>query len=406
MKKLIILTAIALTVLIPPQIKAESPLSLTGYGLRTGSCNARVMGMGMASLGVQDTLGIDIRYPAMWSGSPTARFGIQSSLTRNWAEDIGGSDISDEAILNGVSFVVPIGNERFFGVILSPYTRTNYKWIVQDSVGYCAISETQQGRGGVSQGIAGLSVPLTVNLRLGLAARGLFGKIERSWRIEFTDIAANAAELTSSDRLSGFGWGISLYGSNLGNWSVGAAATSPVEMSVERRSLVTKSDYSLSDTTVDVEENWDLPLEISLGISRTFGRHITAVEARWSGWGSLDEPVTIEGDFADAISVSCGWEWRPAYKPLDPFLKSLTYRGGFYYQQHYASNPVGHQAEKYALTGGISIPYLDNLSRLDIALELGWMGTKNEDGIAERSVKLTVGFNHSQLWFAGRRERN
>lgn len=390
----------------PSQIKAESPLSLMGYGLRTGSCNARTIGMGMTSLGVQDTLGIDISHPAMWNGSATARFGIQSSIVRNWAEDIGGSDISDEAILNGALFVIPIGREQFFGVTLSPYTRVNYKWTVNDSAGSSAISEIQQGRGGVSQGIAGLSLPLTGNIRLGLATRGIFGKIERSWRIEFTDVTAYAAELTNSDRLSGFGWGFSLYGSGFSGWSFGAAVDSPIEMSVERRSLITRADYELSDTTAEVEESWDLPLEISLGLSRILGRHVTAIEARWSGWSSLDEPVTIEGDFTDAISLSCGWEWKPVYKPLDPFLRSLTYRGGFYYQQHYTRNAEGHQAEKYALTGGISIPYFNNLSRLDLALELGWMGNKNEDGITERSVKLTVGFNHSQSWFVGRRERN
>ncbi len=406
MRKQVIITALALTLTASLQLKAESALSMLGYGLRTRSCNTRIMGMGMASLGVRDTLGIDIRYPAMWMGPSTARFAFQTSMTRNWIEDDGGSDISDEAIFNGVSFVLPIAKKQFFGFTLSPYTRTSYKWITQRSVGDGSTKETQQGRGGVSQGIAGLSVPVSEKLRIGLAARGLFGKIERSWRIEYTDLIANAAELTNSDRLAGFGWGFSMYVADFGGWSMGAALNSPVKMSVERRSFVAKSDYALSDTTIDVGETWDLPLEISLGASRMFGRHVTAIEAQWSGWGSLEEPVTIEGDFTDAISVSCGWEWHPVFKPLDPFLKSLVYRGGFYYQQHYTRNPDGHRADKYALTGGVSIPYFDNLSRLDVALELGWMGSKDSDGVAERSIKLTVGFNHSQLWFVGRRERN
>ena len=384
---------------------AESALSGLGYGLPSTGANARASGMGMISLAIPDSLGVSYLFPAAWGGSETTRFGFSGSFTSFSLEDMSGSDANDQADFNGMAFVVPIGSERFLGMAISPYTRMDYRWSVNGSVDWAATTVVQQGTGGLSQGFLGISLPIRTGMRLGLAARPLFGKVDRHWRENYHGVDANSSGISVSDRFHGVGLGLSWQWQKPGFWSTGLSILGPASVGVQRQTVVLAAGYPVYDEKDELDEKYDLPWDIILGAAQWFGRHITAFEIQYQAWGNLKNPKDLTKRFTDAFRASLGWQWNPEYRPLDPLWRSLTYRSGIYVQDNYTLSSDGHQARRIAWTGGISIPYFGDRSRIDLALEIGWMGNKNRDGIAERSIGFTVGFNHSEEWFIGRRER-
>jgi len=370
--------------------------------------------MGFVSLSMPDSLGLNLVSPAMWEGGKTARFSMQGGYMRAMTEDAVGSDVSDVAELNGFALALPIYSSWFLGMTFSPYTRMDYHWETAGSNGWSSTMETQDGLGGITQGLVEMSMPADERVRIGFGARFLLGQVERSWDVTFPGTIANPATSNVTDNMRGMGWALSTRWDAPAGWTAGGYVFGPTSLSVKRHSFVTSIRQlsansgiidTLEDRTYELDEDFGTPWDIGLSVSRRLGLHLIGCEMSWQGWDLVDEPIELAEQFRNALRLSAGWEWQPIHKPFDPFWKSLAYRGGFYMQDHYVVSGSGNQATKFALTAGISIPYYNNRSRVDLALELGFMGDQDKDGVAERSIGLSIGFNHSELWFISRREK-
>jgi len=390
-------------------LRAESPFSSLGHGLLIESANARSAAMGFTSLTIIDTLSLDRRNISAWSGPATARFGLGGEIIRSVVDDVNGSDLREHGGLAGLAIALPIGKGRFLGLAINPLTRVNYKWVVNGSAdqGWSSTIENFSGFGGMSQGLLGVSFLYKESFRFGVGVRAIFGETKRSWQIRFPDAASWETTLRKRDRYRGIGVSVSGHYQYSPRWSLGLVINSPVSIKVQRQSEIIRYDRlrNLSilqtDTTRELRDNWDVPLEISVGLGHRWTQHSLTGEIAWKGWGSVTDPNDPDESFEDALRTSAGWEWAPGYRAFDPFWRVLTYRCGFYYQQHYALSPSENQAYRMALTTGLGVPYHRGRARIDLAVELGMMGNEIDDGAAEKFAVITVGFNHSEHWFKG-----
>ncbi len=394
------------TLMIVQPVWGESALSSLGYGLPHPAANARAAGMGMVSLAIPDSLGLNFLFPATWSGGKTARFGFGGNYASMHLEDGFNSDANDQAAFSGVAMALPVAEGIFWGLSISPYTRMGYEWNVAGSTAWASTDVKQQGTGGISQGLLAVSARLRPGMRIGLALRPIFGKVDQHWRENYSGVEANSAGISVSDRFHGVGWGVSWQWVQAQFWSFGLSLYGPARIGVERQTVVLAAGWPLYDGKEELSEKYDLPWDLSLGAALRFGGHIAGIEAQYQGWGNVDSPAALTERFTDALRFGAGWEWSPDYHPFDPLWKAVTYRSGLYVQDLYVRSVSGHQARKAGITGGVSIPYFRGRSRLDIAVDIGWMGDQSRDGVAERSIGIHVGFNHSEKWFIGRRERN
>ena len=357
------------------------------------------------SLAVEDTLGLNILAPALWSGGSDARFGFNADYTANGAKDAGGSVKSDAAGINGMAVAFPLGSGRFLGAAVAPLTRMDYRWQSENSGNWTRTVTTEIGRGGMSQGLLALSLPVRSNVRLGLAGRLGFGTSTRSLAAEFPDIRSDSATTSSLDvdhRLSGFGWGVSFSWDAPEDYVTGGYLNSPIRAEVQQQRSVWAGSSNVSDATSDLAGRWELPWSAAFGVGRYWNRHLTALEFGWDGWSGVAKPVGA-GEFNDAWRFAAGWEWTPEYRALDPWWRALTYRAGLSYQTLYAAAPTGHQPHKVAVSGGLSLPYFNGRSRLDLALEYGWLGDKSRDLVAENYFGISLGFHHKEPWFVSRK---
>ncbi len=404
------LTIIFLTLLLCNSAYSGSAYSALGFGLGNTGINARSAGMGSISIALPDSLSLDLQAPAAWGGIATVRFSLTGNISRVYSEDINGGSVDDHGRFNGAVMAVPFGRGIVFGVTLSPFTRMNYKWYAGD---YETDAERLQGRGGFTQSLVGLSFPIKKNLNLGLALRGIFGKIEKHWQIDFEDPNELGASQTISDRYKGVGGSLSGSYLHKSGWSIGFNFNSNVEISVDRQEVVKQGYKTQYDSTVTLDTKYDLPVDFSIGIGKRFKRHSFGLETAFYNWDSAEEPASITGDFQNANRISVGWEWTPGYRAFDPRWRMFTYRAGVYLNDHYVKSGLqsetdseNYQPSYYGISAGIGVPYFNGLSRLDFGIEYGWMGDKQKHGVSEDFIIFTIGFNHSETWFVGQREKD
>lgn len=387
-------------------IKAESPFSSLGHGLLMESANTRSAAMGFTSLALLDTLSLDQRNISAWCGPSTARLGLGGEFIRTSVDDINGSDLRDQGGISGLAIAVPVGDGSFLGLSISRLTRVDYKWAITDSEeqDWSSTIERYQGSGGMSQGILGISFPYKDNFRFGIGARAIFGKMDRLWKVELPDEESRATSHLRSDRFKGFGLSASAHFDLSSAWQFGASINSPVAVRIQRQNVINAGSVIQIDSTEILSEDWDVPLDVAIGVGRGMNEHSFAGEIAFKGWGSVTEPIEIANTFENALRFSFGWEWMPQYSAFDPLWRTLTFRGGIYKQEHYALSASGNQSNRTAVTGGLGIPFNRRHARIDIAFEFGIMGTESNDGVAEKFAVISVGFNNSELWFKGIKE--
>lgn len=386
---------------------AESPFSSLGHGLLLESANARSAAMGYTSLALPDRLSLDQRNIAVWSGPRSARLGLGGEFVRTSVDDVNGSDLRDQGGISGLAIAIPIYDDSFLGLAVSRLTRVDYNWAIAGSAeqDWSSTIENHQGSGGISQGILGIAFPLIDKLRFGFGARVVFGKMERLWKVEFPDIESRATSHLRSDRLKGFGISMSAHYNLSPVWMFGMSVNSPISIGIQRQNVIKAGSIIQTDSTIILSDDWDVPLDFAIGAGHIMNEHALAVEIALKGWGSVSEPVELADNFEDALRLSVGWEWVPEYSAFDPLWRSLTFRGGVYSQEHYALSASRNQSSRTALTGGLGLPFNHGQSRIDLGFELGVMGTESDDGVAEKFAVITVGFNNSEIWFKGLKER-
>jgi len=382
---------------------AESPLSARGYGKQIEVSSVRAAGMGLAAIAAPDSLSLDLLTPANWGGPSKTRFGFGTFMGRTNATDGTGSDGSDEGGITGVGIAFHVKRGLFFGMTLAPYTLLEYKWRSTETLDWATASIRRQGDGGLSQALIGISIPVREGVRVGVAARPVFGKVERLWATEFPNVSALKASQTISDRYSGLGWSLSGSWTD-GIWCGGMLLQTPLNATVERQKVVGAGSVAQVNETEMLSEDIALPMEVTFGLGRRQGEHLYSSEFAWKRWGAVARPAGSD-KLDNALRLSAGWEWAPVNRPLDPFWRGLIYRAGAYTNDFYALSQSDHQARKMALTFGLGVPYAGNRSRIDLALELAMTGDKVKDGAEETYIGLTIGFNHSETWFVGRKER-
>jgi len=401
------LTIIAVVLLAVSQVQADSPLSALGYGLYQSASGARDYGVGTATLATPDSLTVSPYVPATWGGYPHARFGVNLKWDRNRAEDAFGSELSDLAGFDGAALVLPLGKEVYGGLSLAPITRMHYKIRAGGNAGWSPAGFQREGQGGISQTLAAASFQAPNAIRVGVGVRLITGKIERLSRVDYTGAPTGTipASFTFSDRYRGVGGHLSAF-RDVGNWTAAIAIDSPVELDIERQLVVKNGSAVQSDSTSKRPYKAYLPWGLAFGYGRRWGGHTVAASMALQLWGSTDAEPQFDRAFSDGRKYAVGWEWKPDFRPLDPFYRGLIYRAGVYRAEDYALTSGGWQAVRHVATGGVGIPFAGGRSRLDLAVEGGIGGADRSDSVRERFLTLKVSFHHAELWFVQRKGRH
>ena len=110
--------------------------------------------------------------------------------------------------------------------------------------------------------------------------------------------------------------------------------------------------------------------------------------------------VNGESVFTTTVSQSfrAGFEYVPNRNDIRYYMKTCSYRLGFYYDRAYYKLD-GNNVNSMGVTLGITLPVFKYHNGISLGVDLGQRASTRNDMIRERYATFVIGFNIHDLWF-------
>lgn len=293
------------------------------------------------------------------------------------------------------------------GFGLNPYSSTGYE-INSSSL----INGTQTeyplniiGSGDISRAYAGISVAPIQQLSLGFKTSFLFGNLKQTQYHDLAGFGITPVFNETTDYLHNFYFEFGAqYYFDYKNYTINLGATyNPGQKIVTRREHITSNETrTIYEEETENSTEFTIPEEFGVGIAVRDNKHfVYALDAGMQFWSDYD--YNLSGvSLKNNPYVRTGLEYTPTTNFLAGFFKRVNYRAGFQYSKSYL-NLRGTQLEEYTVSMGLGLPIRKDISRIDIAVELGSYGTTQNRLIEENYIRLRVGFSLKDQWFKQRK---
>ena len=408
LKKIIFLLAFAITASAWSQ-GTTSPYSFFGIGNLNfrGTVENRLMG-GISTY--SDSIHLNLLNPAGLTKLKLVNYSIAGSHKFNTLSTAIASERATTTTLDYLAIGFPMGKfAAAFGLL--PLTTSGYKLENIDGT-----STTQYtGSGGMNKVFFSLGYALTTNLSLGAEGNYNFGKISNTAVTFQEDIQLGTEENNQSDLL---GLSINLglqYQKLLGDKLKGLASFSYTPetkfVSENARQIATVLLLPNGNTTAidqrDIElANTDFvyPSQLTLGLG-------LAQERKWSLSAEVSAQKTsnlsistVDLDnvaYQDALKFRMGGFYIPDYNSFSSMLKRIVYRGGFRFEET-GIIVNGNAISEFGMSFGLGLNLGRSFSNINIGVEYGGRGTKDNGLVQESFVNVFVGLSLSDKWFEKR----
>jgi hypothetical protein len=365
-------------------------------------------GMGNAGLATFGETHINLLNPAS-SANITSTVLSASYQYRNFtSEDASGSSILGTGNISSFAVAFPVYAPKKIVVTIGflPFSTVGYDQEVaaQTSSG-TPLSETFEGRGGITSGQLSISYSVKPDVILGLTTHYLFGSIYRDQKISFLtgDYYGGSFEQTSSIKGVGFTLGGIYSGidkalgfSETKQMNLGATFFSGSSMNVDVQTL---RNFTANQDTVNVNgQKLDLPFGFSFGLAYLKSKTVYAADVHFQNWDNFTIAGVHPSEIQNSIRLSAGVEFLPTSEFIgDEFLKRVSYRfGGYYRLSNLKLN--GESINELFGSAGISLPMSVD-TRLHLSLEYGIRGTTSSSLIKDSLIRFTVSVSASELMF-------
>jgi len=379
---------------------ANSLYSRIGVGSIHLRAGVRASGMGNTSLAMADGLAIDLLNPAALASIQFARLQTQFSIASANVELTSGRGRFREANFNGISLALPVKRGYAVAIGFHPYSRAGFTLNQSGSDANGTHEEIYSGNGGID--VAYLAFSGSIGgaasqsaLRYGLVADFYFGRIQRTWRVNFS----NGSLTPTEDRTGAYFRGVGYHAGAQWvhpRWQLGVAVRPPIDLDVE-----TEVEYVFGAKSETIRATARLPLWFGLGAGyRAGSKWQLAAEYRMQRWGSVPDDLDLGAALGNSRDIALGFEFTPSRNLIDGYLKRISYRAGATFSKLPYEDPVGHSISEWVVTSGFGFPFRRGTGRIDMAFEFGKRGNLDSNIAAESIMRLSFSINGAERWFA------
>ncbi|HUX95655.1 MAG TPA: hypothetical protein VMV47_07975 [Bacteroidales bacterium] len=269
-----------------------------------------------------------------------------------------------------------------------------------------------KGKGGLSNFFAGTGVNINKNFSLGLNMTLMFGTLERSYTLQFSDLENyyhNSAYEKMQVRGINFDYGIQYRGKIKEDYFIqaGFSLTSGKTYKSNYDYLAVRtSAYNVADTVNYISDNSTpvfLPGTYRAGI--VFGKtnkFTTGVDFTSTDWNAAKIPG-FNDYAASSKTVAWGFELIPDKFSNFSLLKRLEYRAGAHYGDNYLIIN-GSQVKEYGASFGIGLPMRRTNSRANLFIDYTRRSGSAAAGLHDERI-ITIGgsLNIYDMWFLQRK---
>ena len=402
---------------------AYSPYSIYGIGDISKEGTAYNKSMGGVGIANRNNRFINIQNPAAVTARDTLAFMADFGLVQSNTVYRQGDVRSAHNTFNIYDFVMtfPIYRSSAFKVGITPYSDMGYDFSSvetdPDIIGNTGnIRYDSFGNGSVYQAFFGAGVTFWKRLSLGADMIYYFGNLDKITNMDYTD--ASYRSLNSGSELTVRGltgkFGLQYEQKLGGNVSVVVGAT--YKLGTNMKGYSTNFRYANQSSVTDtLKYNVDTLAkagvrfadEIGVGIAVKGGDKWSAefdyIRSDWRGTGIDKAPgfaVNGQSSFTSTVSQSfrAGFEIVPNRNDIRYYLKTCSYRMGFYYDQAYYKMD-GNNVNSMGITLGMTLPVFRLYNGISIGLDLGQRASTRNNMIRERYATFNIGFNIHDLWF-------
>lgn len=396
----------------------SSPYSRYGVGALNNYSFGRSDAMGGIGFGVRDARQINFSNPAAYTAIDSMaflmEFGANSKHTIYEMGDIKNS--SNDANFSYMSFSFPINRDVAvaFGVV--PFSNRGYEISDIQEINDISIATNYVGTGTLTKVFLGTGINVNENLSLGVNGWFMFGDVSANLYEGFPgDLSAYdfSEEMTLQISDFGFSLGVQYFKEteNKNKWVFGAVWEPALDLSSkytihQERSLFRGTSAEVIDTLTHIENEENsttLPTGLGAGLSYTLKDKLTlGVDYYYQKW----KDASFLGGTPDYLKnrerFSSGVEYIPNPFSIKSYWERVKYRGGFFYEKSYL-NFDDQNIDQWGVTFGLGLPLNRSRSTLNLAAELGRMGTMKSDLVRESYVKLSVQVSLQDRWFVKRK---
>ncbi|MCC6186925.1 MAG: hypothetical protein IT256_07220 [Chitinophagaceae bacterium] len=395
----------------------NAPYSRYGIGEQRNDINPALKAMGSITAAYADPYIINTDNPASYASLKhfTYEAGLTGSrrtiLSSNSKYQTGGVNLSY------LNLAIPMG--KYAGMVIGYKANSKVGYSLYDTlqslIGPASIS--YNGTGGTNYFFVG-GAGKYKGFSLGLNVGYLFGTINQtSWyKTNSTAYYVNNSEFLRRSSIGGlYLKSGAMYQKSLGKdymLNLGGQANMSQSIGTELSEYWISHPFYASDTSGSdtayakkgIKETIVLPSEL------TFGAQI-AKSDKWSlgvnykttNWSQFNNQNLKDSIGANAYKVSIGGEYTPNSISLYNYWQRITYRAGFYYGKDFVQIN-NKQANYYAATFGLSLPFKRSTDRIQTALEIGKMGTQSATSIQQNFVRFSIGISfNDKSWFVKRK---
>ena len=383
------------------QNATSSPSSRFGYGELNDNLPTAYRAMGGVGLGMRSNKAINPAQPASYTAcdSMTFMFDIAGSfLYTNYGDSYG-----ERNRLNGnleyVTMQFPLWRQHIaFSAGVTPYSAVGYNFSLMDSINSdYHFTHTYSGEGGFTQVYGGLSFNICDWVALGVNAYYMFGSIEQSRALTFTD--ASIASVHMAEKMTAqslrLRYGIQLF-HTFGKHSVSLGAV------FENKQRFSRVNYeqietTTSDTISIINSGFEMPMMYGAGLSYTYdNRLVIGADYTCHDWANANY-FGSRSDLNNRHRVALGVEYRndPSSRK---YINQLYWRLGVNYTTAYTNK---YNQNELGIGLGVGFPLRTAATIINATVEYGNRGAG--DMLKENYLRLVVNASISEHWFFKRK---
>ena len=397
-----------------------SPYSKFGLGEVMPSSFAAQRALGDASIAFSDENLISATNPASYSMINS--FIFETAVNFNFYDISSSTDkfANKDYRLPYFAFAFPLAQKIGWAFSFGLRQESKVGYLFQQRydppnspLGY---NEIYEATGGYSKFYMGSSIRVFKNFYVGANVGYFFGTQTVNQRIDFDSLTPVSNHRDVYSNVGGFQFDLGFqYKIKLGaknEISIGGTATLPAVINsyqdvyyntfttIDGTNYISDSIYK----TLHSPGKATLPADYGFGIQWKNEKWLVAADFHrqtWSDFRFFDRNDSLH----DLTSIGVGIQYSPGGKDLlyASFFQRIKYRIGFRYANTYY-NLNNNQPSDMRLTFGFGLPIIKTSSAVDVAFELGQIGTVNSNTIQQRYYGITVGFHlFDPGWFKRRK---
>ena len=402
MKKIVTLVAVSLIVMGAwAQNATSSPTSRFGYGELNNNLPGAYRGMGGVGIGMRSNKVINPAQPASYTScdSMTFMFDIAGSLLYTNYGDSYGQSNKVNGNLEYMTMQFPIWRQHIaMSLGVTPYSAVGYNFALTDSINQdYYYSQKYRGTGGFTQVYGGLSVNICDWVALGVNVYYMFGNIEQSRGLSFTDATMDSVQMV--ERLSAnslrLRYGMQVF-HTFGKHTVNMGAVYENKQPFSRMNYE-QIEMTTADTISMISTGFDMPMMYGVGLSYSYAnRWLIGADYMCHDWANANYFGQTQS-LQKRHRMALGAEYRN-----DPtsrkYVDQIYWRLGVNYTTAYTNR---YNEAEWGVSMGVGFPLRTAGTVINTTLEYGKRGTRNV--LSENYLRLVINASISEHWFFKRK---